>query len=323
MKFSNPIEEDGLSEQINNVCGSNNSVFSNKEKVSKVNNALNRYSYLARKSGKKWVFDDHDNTSPPIETQSIVSGTNRYKFDAFTSEIIDILKFEALNASGKGYNLIPEDINNLPSSFEELYLNTNKQTGTPLYYCKYGDFVYLRPTPDYAETDALKVYFNRPITKYTFKSFTVTVATPGIFTSVAHGLVAGDAVILETDGALPTGLTADTTVYYVVAGGTADTFELSLTIDGAISVITTGTQSGSHKFLNISKEPGIPSIHHLYLVRNVAMNLMIQKGLEVKNDLASQLQEDEREIIDYFNSRDRDIKNIMTNAPIRGGKGWR
>jgi len=323
MKFSNPIEEDGLSEQINNICGTSNSVFSNKEKVTKINNALDRYFFLARKCSGKRIFDDHDNVNPPIETQNIVSGTNRYKFSAFTSEIIDILKLEALNENGYGYNLIPEDINSLPASFEELYLNANKAEGTPLYYCKYGDFIYLRPTPNYSETSGLKIYFNRPIIKYAFVSFTVTTAT-NLINATAHGLVADkDAVIFETDGTIPGGITADTVVYYVIASElTDDVFKVSTTIGGtAIDITDTGT--GNHKFLKVSKEPGIPSIHHLYLARNASLNYLIQKGLNKKNDLAIQIQTDEKEIVNFFYSRNKDVKNIMTTAPIRGGRGWR
>lgn len=75
------------------------------------------------------------------------------------------------------------------------------------------------------------------------QTFTVTLGTPGIFTSVAHGFVNGDDVTLTTTGALPTGL-AQHTVYYV-ANKTDDTFELSLTVGGA-SINTSVNQSGIH-----------------------------------------------------------------------------
>lgn len=84
--------------------------------------------------------------------------------------------------------------------------------------------------------------------------FSVTIASPGVFTRVAHGLVVGDPVFLETKGALPTGLAADTT-YYVMTRPTADTFTLGTTrtvntITGVVSVTTakntSGTQSGAH-----------------------------------------------------------------------------
>ena len=76
-------------------------------------------------------------------------------------------------------------------------------------------------------------------------TFTVTIASPAVFTATGHGLAAGDSVIFSTTGALPTGLTVGT-VYYVISGGlTADAFEVSTTPGGS-AVNTSGSQSGTH-----------------------------------------------------------------------------
>ena len=75
------------------------------------------------------------------------------------------------------------------------------------------------------------------------QTFTVTVASPAVFTATAHGFYNGMKVNLTTTGALPTGLAAST--YYFVKAVTANTFQLSLTVDGT-SINTTGTQSGTH-----------------------------------------------------------------------------
>lgn len=76
-------------------------------------------------------------------------------------------------------------------------------------------------------------------------TFTVTIASPGVFSKTAHGLAAGDKVVFSTTGALPTGLTAGTTYYVISAGLTADAFEVSAT-DGGSAVNTSGAQSGTH-----------------------------------------------------------------------------
>jgi hypothetical protein len=73
---------------------------------------------------------------------------------------------------------------------------------------------------------------------------TMTIASPAVFTFVAHGLLVGNPVRFTTTGALPTGITANTT-YYVTATPTADTFRVSATLGGA-DVNTTGSQSGVH-----------------------------------------------------------------------------
>src|SRR3990167_3250813 len=77
--------------------------------------------------------------------------------------------------------------------------------------------------------------------------FTVTIATPAVFTSTAHGLAAGDRVKLRTTGALPTGLSVDTVYFVISAGLTADAFQLSTT-DGGAAINTSGTQSGTHRW---------------------------------------------------------------------------
>lgn len=72
---------------------------------------------------------------------------------------------------------------------------------------------------------------------------TITIAAPGVFTKVTHGIYNGAVVYLTTTGALPTGLSAG--VRYYVVNRTDDTFELSLTSGGA-AIDTTGSQSGTH-----------------------------------------------------------------------------
>lgn len=77
------------------------------------------------------------------------------------------------------------------------------------------------------------------IVSKTFATASITVGTPGVVTSTAHGLVAGDKIKF-TAGTLPTGLALDT-VYYVVSGGlTANDFEVALTAGGT-AITTTGS----------------------------------------------------------------------------------
>jgi len=80
--------------------------------------------------------------------------------------------------------------------------------------------------------------------------FTVTIASPAVFTSVAHTLVAGDRINLSSTGLLPTGLDTSTTYWVISTGLTADAFQVSLT-EGGSAINTTGTQSGVHTFTTI------------------------------------------------------------------------
>jgi microcystin-dependent protein len=76
-------------------------------------------------------------------------------------------------------------------------------------------------------------------------TFTVTIATPAVFSLASHGLVAGDTVYFTTTGALPTGLSANTLYYVIAAGLTSGAFEVSAT-EGGAAINTTGSQSGTH-----------------------------------------------------------------------------
>lgn len=92
--------------------------------------------------------------------------------------------------------------------------------------------------------DLTGYYFNkRAATPPTFV-FTVTIASPAVFTKVAHGLSVGTILTFTTTGALPTGLSIATN-YFVVSVPTADTFTVSTTFGGS-PVTTSGSQSGVH-----------------------------------------------------------------------------
>lgn len=73
----------------------------------------------------------------------------------------------------------------------------------------------------------------------------ITNASPAVFTKAGHGLAAGDALVLSTSSALPTGLVVGTVYYVISAGLTADEFEVSTTPGGS-AVNTTGAGAGTH-----------------------------------------------------------------------------
>lgn len=107
-------------------------------------------------------------------------------------------------------------------------------------------------------------------TDYAPKTFTVTIASPGVVSYTAHPFSNNDPVILETTGALPTGLTQHT-VYYVV-NKTADTFQLSATSGGA-AINTSGSQSGTHAIVNVVSFVSAPSSGSVIVVAYSNMTL--------------------------------------------------
>ena len=95
--------------------------------------------------------------------------------------------------------------------------------------------------------------------KYNYRTFTVTIADPGVFTLVEHEFYTDDTVWLETTGALPTGLSEDTTYYVVRNGITADTFQLATT-KGGDPIVTTGTQSGTQSLIKTNRARLSPNV---------------------------------------------------------------
>ena len=83
---------------------------------------------------------------------------------------------------------------------------------------------------------------------FTSQSFTVTLATPAVFTKASHGFSGGERLRLSTTGALPTGLNATTDYFVEVID--ANTFYLNTSAYvGGTRVATSGAQSGTHSFL--------------------------------------------------------------------------
>lgn len=77
------------------------------------------------------------------------------------------------------------------------------------------------------------------------QTMTVTIASPGVVTATAHGLVAGDKIHFTTTGGLPSGISTNTDYFVLSASIGANTFEFALSPEGT-PVVTTGSQSGVH-----------------------------------------------------------------------------
>jgi hypothetical protein len=85
------------------------------------------------------------------------------------------------------------------------------------------------------------------VNNYATSTVTMTIASPCVVTWTAHGLVSGQRVQFTTTGALPTGVSANTT--YWITRIDANSFNLSTSLANAQSatfVNTSGSQSGTH-----------------------------------------------------------------------------
>jgi hypothetical protein len=102
---------------------------------------------------------------------------------------------------------------------------------------------------------------------------TITIASPGVLTASVN-FANGDAIMLTTTGALPTGLTPGTVYYVVNASGT--TCNLAATAGGT-PIITSGSQSGTHTIstrgipvTSLSGASGVPTVQNLIFVSDIS-----------------------------------------------------
>lgn len=328
MKFYDTYN-DGLTQTMDRLCGSSTTAYPYKNKAIDLNESLDWYLQLAFKADCSWNFDDLGESSPPIDTQNLVSGTNRYKFSSFTEKILNLLKLEILDSAGNSLPLIPETLNSFGNilgnasgqvsdignkSFNDLYVNAD--SGTPTHYVKYGDFVYLRPKPNYSYTAGLLAFFNRPITKFEFVSV-VAEADDDTFTATAHGLTTNDTVMFEVDsaGTLPTNLSADTQYYVIASGLTTNVFKVSTTLGGSTINIT--TDGSNLHFIKTNAEPGVPVIHHFMLARKASslyMSFNNTNGVfnARLSTVLAELAKDEERIKSFFSNRTKDQRRRMT-----------
>ena len=76
---------------------------------------------------------------------------------------------------------------------------------------------------------------------------TISIASPGVVTLAAHGLLAGDSVVFATTGTLPTGIVARTR-YFVSTVLSSSAFTICATAGGTV-INTSGSQSGTPSFV--------------------------------------------------------------------------
>lgn len=183
MDFSNTTTLEGIIQEINRICNADNSTYSLKDKTARANIAMDRFFTLAFQADGRWSFDDLNQTTAPLQSINLVSGTEKYALDTFTSEIINILRVEMLDPTGLGVTLQRLDRQSIQWESLPQY---NSVAGTPRNYDLLGKYIYLYPKPSYNSTNGLSLYFNR--NKVSFVS-TDTTTDPGI-PSIFHSYIA-------------------------------------------------------------------------------------------------------------------------------------
>lgn len=174
MQFNSHSSAQDCVSEILKICGATTATYPLVDITRRFNGALDDYFSLAFESDARWTFDDLNQTSPPLETINLVSGTQRYELDDFTSEIINVLRVEAKDASGNWVLLKPIQDEEIGAQALPEFMDAG---GNPTYYRKFGEYLYLYPAPNYNSTNGLALYFERPASRM---ASTDTTKVPGV-----------------------------------------------------------------------------------------------------------------------------------------------
>jgi len=178
---SNADNQDVVSE-IKAICNTDTNSYPLKDMARRVNFALDRFFTLAFQADGQWAYDDTNHGTDPIQTINLVSGTQSYDLGSFTSEIINILRIEALNSVGDAVLLRRLERSNLGvgpywAGLGGIALTEYQPTaGEPFEYDLVGESIFLYPKPNFSATDGLKIYLER--NKKTIVSTDTSVAMP-------------------------------------------------------------------------------------------------------------------------------------------------
>jgi hypothetical protein len=177
MDFYDTTNGTGCVNEIYDITQADTNSYPLKSVTRRVNAALDRFFTLAFQADGRWSFDDPNYDTVPIQSINLVSGTQSYNIDDFTSEVINILRVEALDSSGNKILLRRLDRKNVGGALTD-YQST---AGTPSQYDLVGEYIYLYPKPSYNSTNGLTIYLDRNKSAFLYTDTTKDLPVPSIF----------------------------------------------------------------------------------------------------------------------------------------------
>ena len=179
LQFNSHATNQDVVSEINATCNSDNNSYPLVDKARRTNLALDRFFTLAFRANGQWTYDDTNYNTDPIQTINLVSGTQSYDLGTFTSEILGILRVEALNSSsGDSIVLYRLDRSSMGDTALTEYQTTN---GIPQEYDLVGETIYLYPAPSYSATNGLRIYLERNKSALVSTDTTKVLPVPSLF----------------------------------------------------------------------------------------------------------------------------------------------
>ena len=187
LQFYDATNKQGLCQEIDRLCDSDDTSYTRVAKTSRVNNSLEQVIGWLLNADGLWQFDDTNYTTLPIGTYTLVEAQQSY---TFASDFLDILTVKVLDVNSNWVVVKPLDQQEDRSiALEEQFA----ATGLPIYYDKIGDSIKLYPAPTSTAvtlSSGLKVEFKRTASLFTVASDTSADTTEPGFASPYHVILA-------------------------------------------------------------------------------------------------------------------------------------
>ena len=153
-----------------------------KQLTADVNLAYDDFTRLAVEASGTWQYDDSNHSDYPIITTNLVDGQRDYGLGADGSGnlILGIYKVFVKASSTANYQeILPVDAQTDPQAWG--FTDGQNIEGTPMWYDKTANGIFLDPIPSANVTSGLKVYINREASYFTYTDTTKKPGVPGIF----------------------------------------------------------------------------------------------------------------------------------------------
>jgi hypothetical protein len=196
MIFYNATTKQGICQEIDRLCDSDDTSYPRLDKTSRVNNALELVASWLIGSDGDWEWDDTNYTTKPRGVGTLVEGQESY---SFASEYLTIRQIEVLNNSSPAVFIKIKPIQDIdlgslsPEEYFGLESDGSPKKGFPQYYDKEGDTITLYPAPSATYctlASGLRVWFQRTAQLFTAVSTTATDSTEPGFPSTHHTILA-------------------------------------------------------------------------------------------------------------------------------------
>jgi hypothetical protein len=164
MQFNLSSTGDDLCTLTNDFVNTNSVTYPLAKKARSANMTLKKIWFAIFNAYPGWEFDDRNNSDLPIATTPLVTGQQNYSLpsEAFTIRGVSI---QVQNNTTTWQTLLPlteELLTQIGVSEASLFTSN----GTPIYYRPIGSVIKLYPSPNYSQTAALRVTFDRGISTF-------------------------------------------------------------------------------------------------------------------------------------------------------------